>query len=439
MSMKRRFLMKRKRKDVSPKEDGIIHVKNGDMQNHVVPSQMEVREILDTSLSDPGKELQDYEKRQVKIRDKERRTAWDASARSSASPAEVRAGEIIWKIREDERDNLFGNKASEAIPGPETLDMGGQFLTNKNRIEDHSKLFDIAQNMPKGCHLHLHFNAELAPEKLISKAREKVDTMFIRSTQPLLTPEDCAETEVVFDVKPTDTPVADIFSPYYQPQWRGENVKPWMRWTTFKEEFEKRRYVHYEENEKKSDLDLTEEWVRRKMVLSEDEVYNIRQTTNGYVDVASWDNDSKLTYARIWARFNQATRAFKGLMNYESLYRWYVDEAIDNMVNDKVMYAEWRPMLLDKSIPSDDGKTRLDHTAQMRLIQEEVEKKQEQLKREGKLDKFPFGLKIIYCTPRSIPKDWMKREIEDCIKLKQAFPNLICGKLRRKTMKNPRH
>lgn len=116
-------------------------------------------------------------------------------------------------------------------------------------------------------------------------------------------------------------------------------------------------------------------------------------------------------------------------MNYESLYRWYVDEAIDSMIEDRVMYAEWRPMLLDKSIPSDNGNSRLDHTAQMQLIEDQVKRKQEQLRKEGKSDKFPFGLKIIYCTPRSIPKDLMKREIEDCIKLKHAFPNLICGKV----------
>jgi len=129
----------------------------------------------------------------------------------------------------------------------------------------------------------------------------------------------------------------------------------------------------------------------------------------------------------IWARFNQATRCFKGLINYESLYRWYTREALESMIRDKVMYAELRPMLMDKTIPSDDGKRKLDHIAQMTLVLEEVGRYQEELKRKGQLHKFPFGLKIIYCTPRSIPKEWMRREIQDCIKLKQAFPDLICG------------
>lgn len=116
-------------------------------------------------------------------------------------------------------------------------------------------------------------------------------------------------------------------------------------------------------------------------------------------------------------------------MNYESIFRWYIEAAIDNMIEDKVMYAELRPMLMDKSIPADDGVRKLFHDQQMRLILEEVSKKQEKLRREGRIDQFPFGLRIIYCAPRSIPKDWMQREIQDCIKLKQEFPDLVCGKL----------
>ena len=115
-------------------------------------------------------------------------------------------------------------------------------------------------------------------------------------------------------------------------------------------------------------------------------------------------------------------------MNYERVFTWYIGEAIDNMIRDGVMYAELRPMLLDKSIPSDDGHRKLDHRWQMETIINEVRKKQQQLKEANLYDKFPFGLKIIYCAPRSIPKTMMQKEIQDCIKLKLEFPDLICGK-----------
>jgi adenosine deaminase CECR1 len=132
----------------------------------------------------------------------------------------------------------------------------------------------------------------------------------------------------------------------------------------------------------------------------------------------------------VWARFNQATRCFKGLLNYEGVYKWYISKAIDRMIEEKVMYAELRPMLLDKSIPANSGKKGdvIDNAAQMQLIIDCVESKQAELKERGELHKFPFGLKIIYCTPRSIPDAWMRTEMVDCIRLKLQYPNLICGR-----------
>lgn len=129
----------------------------------------------------------------------------------------------------------------------------------------------------------------------------------------------------------------------------------------------------------------------------------------------------------VWARFNQSTRGFKGLLNYEGVYRWYIKAAIDNMINDKVMYAEFRPMLMDKTIPSDDGKRQIDLSGQMSIIVEEVANKRKQLADQGRPEDFPFCVKVIYCTPRSIPKAKMRSEMQDCIRLKMEFPELICG------------
>jgi adenosine deaminase CECR1 len=98
------------------------------------------------------------------------------------------------------------------------------------------------------------------------------------------------------------------------------------------------------------------------------------------------------------------------------------------MIEENVMYAELRPMLLDKFIPADDGQGKVDNFAQMQLIIDGVRDKQAQLEAEGRPEKFPFGLKIIYCTPRSIPKPMMQKEMKHCIELKLKFPKLICGK-----------
>lgn len=121
-----------------------------------------------------------------------------------------------------------GNLPSEAVPGPKVRDMGGQFLPNRCRIE-RSRVFDIARHMPKGCHLHIHFNTELPPEKLLLHARWLQDTMFVRTTQPLLKKEDFEKAEIVFNVMPKTTVTASIFSIEYNSDIKAKGANPWMR------------------------------------------------------------------------------------------------------------------------------------------------------------------------------------------------------------------
>jgi adenosine deaminase CECR1 len=217
---------------------------------------------------DPYAAQSDYEERKRSILESENRDAWDAAARLSASAAEKRAQIIAFKIREDERVNLFGNVASEAIPTSDTRDMGGQFLTNKDRIKL-SKIYRMAQEMPKGCHLHLHFNAELMEPDDFIKQAQKNPNMYVRSTRPIVSDSDYDEAEIVFNVLPSSTVEADIFDAGYRPEFRKPGAKPWMKWSSFRAAFYSRR------------SEDPEKWIRRKLVLTEEEVYGINQTTNG--------------------------------------------------------------------------------------------------------------------------------------------------------------
>ncbi|KAH8722421.1 hypothetical protein GQ44DRAFT_807618 [Phaeosphaeriaceae sp. PMI808] len=346
--------------------------------------------------------------------------AWDrdvkprSTSRSKTDQQERKAARIIRAIREYERRVVHG----------------GQFLTNKSRIDHESLLYKIAIKVPKGGLLHLHFNAELHPERLLERARQ-IDNLYIRSIRPLSTQDDLNLTEMVFNVLDPDMVErdVDIFSPTYPGNainWKTEEWKwrVWMPWKEFQDKFKDRfgnKYVQKEDTIMSEvphccsepgqlALDPAENWLKSKMVLSQEEAYAPSQTVNG-----------------VWARFNQATRCFKGLLNYEGVYKWYIGQAIDRMIEENVMYAELRPMLLDKFIPTDNGKGKIDNASQMKLIIDAVREKQIGLDKEGKLHKFPFGLKIIYCTPRSIPKNMMQEEMKQCIELKLQFPDLICG------------
>ncbi|CZT17177.1 uncharacterized protein RCC_03009 [Ramularia collo-cygni] len=362
-----------------------------------------------------------YAKNRDQLLTNELKAAWDWKARSSASSKETEAGHILIKIREHERndESLYGNIAGEAVPKSNTRDMGGRFLVNRERIEK-SRLFQIAKEMPKGAHLHLHFNTALPPGQLLMYARNAnvQQTMFIRSNRPLLQPSDFShvETEIVLSVLPHDwrTERGNIFSQHYEPDWASRQPRSdcWMNFVDFRNHFPQDLQLQDADPEDRIreeglGLDLAERWVCEKMIVTISQAYGDRKTTNA-----------------VWACFNQGTRALKGLTNYESAYRSYVGDAIDSMISDKVMYAELRDMLFKKTITSDDGKTQLDHFQQMHIVCEEISRKREQL---PNYDVFPFGLKIIYSAPRSISRDLMQQELQNCLRLKLAFPNLICG------------
>ncbi|KAI8931989.1 hypothetical protein NX059_010885 [Plenodomus lindquistii] len=400
----------------------------------MTPRKSNAVETFEDALGDVGA-LDLYGQKHKELLKVEQKDAWDREAypsdpSSTEAQEESLAASIVRAVREYERKVTFGNLASEAIPGKETRDMGGQFLTNKDRIDDESELYQIAEKVPKGALLHLHFNAELHPELLLQEARH-IKAMYIRSIRPLVEEEDLKETEIVFMILDEDRVErdVDIFSKTYPgdaTNWRTEEMKwkVWMPWKAFRARFKQTFPNLWDQNNEPpvsssrtscSDtahvkLDPAENWLKSKMVLSEQEAYDPTQTVNG-----------------VWARFNQATRCFKGLLNYEKVYKWYISEAIERMMKENVMYAELRPMLLDKSIPTTDGKGSIDNFGQMRLILEGVRKKQEELKGTPREDKFLFGLKIIYCTPRSIPKTLMQKEMKHCIELKMEFPDLICG------------
>lgn len=229
----------------------------------------QLRQNLNNSQQQEG-----YDQDRKDLLREEQTQSWDRKSKISASEAEKLAADIVWKIREHERDNLFGNKASEAIPDESTRDMGGQFLTNKERIDLESQLFEIVKHMPKGAHLHAHFNAELPVDKLLERARS-MDTMFVRSLVPLLRREDYDKTEIVFNVLPSTHPEADLFSKDYKPDFKNTDNNPWMKWTNFQRIFSDRR-----------NGENAEAWVRTKMILSEEEVYGTSQTVNGWVDTA---------------------------------------------------------------------------------------------------------------------------------------------------------
>ncbi|KAK2814134.1 hypothetical protein FQN50_000538 [Emmonsiellopsis sp. PD_5] len=308
------------------------------------------------------------------LQSQEHALAYDALAIANATQTERDAAAIFDAMRAKERERLYGHNPSSSTGG-----YGDHFLANVDRIDDGSSdLMRVARALPKGAHLHCHFNTVLHPSFLVRRARD-VRCMYVRSSCSLAG-DRFKEAAITFSVlREADVEgvgIGDVFEKDYTPY-------AWMRYSTFLQRFP-------------GGLEKGEEWLASKMVLKVEDVHAVNQTLEG-----------------VWDLFNRSTQMMKGLFNYESAFRAYIGAAIDSFVADNIMYAEVRPNFFDKYIVSDDGETRLDHHAWLRIIREETAKKIRQLDAEGEKGRF-VGMKVIYCAPRSIRIEDMEWCLNDC-------------------------
>ena len=106
------------------------------------------------------------------------------------------------------RDGYQGQKHARFV--------GDHFLTNAEWIRSESWVFKAAQEMPKGAHLHVHFNSCLRENFLLDLAMEddQLRHMYIKSKCPLSSPEGFQEREIQFSMLPDNDPQVQKYSEY---------------------------------------------------------------------------------------------------------------------------------------------------------------------------------------------------------------------------------
>ncbi|EOO01313.1 putative adenosine amp deaminase protein [Phaeoacremonium minimum UCRPA7] len=250
--------------------------------------------------------------------------------------------------------------------------------------------------MPKGAHLHIHFNACLLPNVLIDIAKD-MDRMFITSNIPLIQKENYDKCEVQFAIlSPEKENPGDLFDPSYI-------NRQTMRFKDFIDEFPK----YYPEQCIRKGINDENSWVKDwlidKLVFNAEEAHHWLQTVNG-----------------AWEKFNGRTRMMKGLFNYETACRRYTRLCLQEFVNDNIQYAEIRPNFMKTNqLWSDDGTRRIDNFAIMKIIIDEYDQFQQET------DDYFEGLKVIYCTPRSFSKEDVRYSLDECLRFKMSWPKWI--------------
>lgn len=334
----------------------------------------------------------DYDKLRDDLRSRDRALGFEHSLATAASPKEQSVNDILQDLKRDDRQNLY---AAE----PEREGFGGQmhprfagdhFLSNKPLI-DRSKVFRVAKKAPKGAHLHIHFNACLLPHVLLDIAAS-MPQMYITSDVSLVDESSLSRARIQFSIMAQHTSTGDLFSAGYRDREGA------MRFGEFLAAFP-RRFAGRDPMA----------WLRGRLVFGEEESHGMLQTVEG-----------------AWQEFNVRTQMMKGLFNYETAYRTYTRRCLEDFVADNIQYAEIRPNFMDTNqVWKDDGSAKMDNVEIMLMIIEEYEKFQAQAR--GKPESYFGGMKVIYCCPRSYPKDKVAHGLKQCLEFKKRWPQWIAG------------
>lgn len=370
---------------------------------------------------------EEYQKARRDVTRMEQALAFDFVCFTNAGEKEREANAILQLLRQRDKDlfekaspwNGYQNQSHKRHPSD-------HHLTNLDLVEK-TQIFRVARRMPKGAHLHIHFNSCLEASFLLGLAKDQ-EKMDIGSNRPLVSTDDLYECEIQFTIRgelggragvPPETPLkraptrkvignppkppvlVNLFDKekFDQSEEPADKIR-WMSYKDFRDEFP--------DKFPGEDLD---KWLEEKLVYSADEAHGVHQTAEG-----------------AWAKFNGRTRMMKGLFNYETAYRQYTQRCLQDFVNDNIQYAEIRPNFMHTNqVWSTNGRQLYDNYEIMEIITNECNNFLEGRKGSGK--PFFHGIKVIYCTPRSFPDHLIKDSLDECLELKRSpeIGHMIAG------------
>lgn len=351
--------------------------------------------------------VQQYEQRRKHAVEAEAAMGFEHACETKATAAERQANTILQRIKEQDLAVYLPEHAGtrhDPLGQRHDYFYGDHYLSNVGLIQK-TRLFQLCHAMPKGAHLHIHFNANLAPNFLLDVAKT-MEHMYIWSSEPLTGKAAFDKCRIQFSIlggaqlqakNPAGRP-ANLFSSEYKAYPEQAKGCGWMLFRDFMKQFPAAAVG--------SDVNR---WLQNKLVFDVEETHNSLQTAEG-----------------AWQNFNMRTQMMKGLFNYEKAYIRYTQACLAEFARDNIQYAEIRPNFMSNNqLWTDDGTGQLDNAAIMRLIISEYKAFQE--KHGYKVFK---GLKVIYCTPRSFDTDKVKIALDECLdfKLNPDFAKYIAGK-----------
>ncbi len=190
---------------------------------------------------------------------------FDAACTQNAKPIEIEADRVFQQLKRSDAARVYDKapKRRGHLGQEHARFCGDHFLSNADLIEQ-TQLFSLFRAMPKGAHLHIHFNANLLPSVLLGIAKG-MKRMFVWSNIPLDRKEAFGLSRIQFSIMNEEAVKEKGTGNPFTSNYQGNSV---MQFQEFREAFPG--------GEKAADS-----WLESKLVFQEEEAYNLLQTADG--------------------------------------------------------------------------------------------------------------------------------------------------------------
>jgi adenosine deaminase CECR1 len=210
--------------------------------------------------------VNEYEEQRRSLLAEEKTESFDGQAILTASAQERRANDIVTEIRQRDAE-LFYNSGRDIAGQVMTPEI--HFVGNASNIES-TQLFKIAQRMPKGAHLHCHFNSCLPPRFLLQQAKNNAH-MYIKSNLALASEDNRERAEIQFQMHVLEEEMhleasVSLLDNSYQATFDAKDKRRgWYSYDKFLQEYPGGALA-------------AEDWLNSKLLFTEEEVHGVSQT-----------------------------------------------------------------------------------------------------------------------------------------------------------------
>ena len=312
----------------------------------------------------------------------------DSAFRDMLSPMAREASAIVSAIRFEEQQTLWNHEYEDGLAKEDGVAVypGMMFSMAKERME-RSKLWRIVRRMPKGALLHCHLGAMGDLNYLFQEAL-KEEGMCISSDIAITTEEEKATANLRFRYlpkPPADTP--SLWSERYEPHsWIPLPVAAFTYSSAYPDS---------------------------------DFVTMLRSRVSFSPETAL---SHHLGITDIWRQFASFFPIMDSLTRYEPIFRKFIRRMLSQLNDDGVRWVDIRSDFISPFTRTGAAEPEEGQEAIFAALSEEIEAFK--ASEEGKGF---WGARMIWTAIRSFPTRSIVEDMKECIRIKQLFPDLVCG------------